>query len=86
MIRHVSWEEYKNRIICKNLEHNWGKPNPSSRPNPTSASFLQPFAELERYVYPNALDTQTIIILVLCGLLVMGAVIAILLALRQRYV
>ena len=58
----------------------------SSRPNPNPASFLQPFAELERYVYPSALDTQTIIILVLCGLLVMGAFIAILLALRQRYV
>ena len=51
-----------------------------------SPSLLQPFAELERYVYPTALDTQTIIILVLCGLLVMGAFVAILLALRQRYV
>ena len=47
---------------------------------------MQAFANIEDYQYPNALDTHTIVIFVLCVILVAGAFTSLVLAVRQRWV
>jgi hypothetical protein len=44
------------------------------------------FANIEDYQYPDALDTQTIVIFVLCVILAAGAFTSLVLAVRQRWV
>ena len=47
---------------------------------------LQAFANIEDYDYPDPLDTQTIVIFVLCVILAVGAVTSLVLSIRQRWV
>jgi hypothetical protein len=44
------------------------------------------FANIDDYAYPDALDTQTIVILVLCVILSAGAITTLILSIRQRWV
>ena len=47
---------------------------------------MQAFANIEDYQYPDALDTQTIVIFTLCVILMAGAFTSLVLAIRQRWV
>ena len=47
---------------------------------------IQSFATLTAYGIPLLLDRETIVILVFCLLLILGAIILLAMALRQRYV
>ena len=46
----------------------------------------QSIAVLEEYLYPSLLDTETIVILAMCLILIVGSIILLAVAIRQRYV
>ena len=47
---------------------------------------FQAFANIDDYAYPAALDTQTIVIFILCVILSAGAITTLILSIRQRWV
>lgn len=46
---------------------------------------MQSIAVLEEYIYPTLLDTETVVILILCLLLLLGSITLLFIAIRQRY-
>ncbi len=46
---------------------------------------LQSVANLIVYTYPVLVDTETVVILILCFILIVGAVVLLIVAFRQRY-